>query len=50
MRERNEIILADLVAAGAERGPDFDVVTFGGGSLEQHPRNVPTSMLAGFAR
>lgn len=28
MRERNELILADLIAARAERQPDFDVLTF----------------------
>lgn len=28
MRERNDLILADLVAARAERDPDLDVLTF----------------------
>lgn len=31
MRERNELVLADLIAARAETLPDFDVVTFEGG-------------------
>ncbi len=30
MRERNELILADLIAARAEQVPDFDVVTIDG--------------------
>ena len=36
MRERNELILADLVAARAEQAPDFDVVTFDGGGVRPH--------------
>ena len=36
MRERNEAILADLVAARAEEVPDFDVVTFDGGGVRPH--------------
>jgi len=36
MRERNELILADLVAARAEQVPDFDVVTFDGGGERPH--------------
>jgi crotonobetaine/carnitine-CoA ligase len=36
MRERNELILADLVAARAEQVPDFDVVTFDGGGVRPH--------------
>lgn len=31
MRELNELVLADLIAARAEKFPDFDVVTFEGG-------------------
>ncbi len=31
MRERNELLLADLIAARAETRPDLDVVTFEGG-------------------
>jgi crotonobetaine/carnitine-CoA ligase len=31
VRERNELILADLIAARAEKRPDLDVVTFEGG-------------------
>jgi len=31
MRERNQLILADLVAARAKQTPDFDAVTFDGG-------------------
>ncbi len=40
MRERNELILADLIAVRAEAAPDFDVVTFDGG--EVHPHEVRT--------
>ncbi len=36
MRERNEAILADLVAVRAEQAPDFDVVTFDGGGARPH--------------
>jgi crotonobetaine/carnitine-CoA ligase len=36
MRERNELILADLIAARAEQVPDFDVVTFDGGGARPH--------------
>jgi crotonobetaine/carnitine-CoA ligase len=36
MRERNELILADLIAARAEQAPDFDVVTFDGGGVRPH--------------
>jgi carnitine-CoA ligase len=36
MRERNELILADLVAARAEQAPDLDVVTFDGGGVRPH--------------
>ena len=36
MRERNELILADLVAARAEEAPDFDVVTFDGEGKRPH--------------
>lgn len=36
MRERNELILADLVAARAEAAPDFDVVTFDSGGVRPH--------------
>ena len=36
MRERNELILADLIAGRAEQAPDFDVVTFDGGGLRPH--------------
>jgi crotonobetaine/carnitine-CoA ligase len=40
MRERNELILADLIAARAEQVPDFDVVTFDGG--DSRPDEVRT--------
>jgi crotonobetaine/carnitine-CoA ligase len=33
MRERNELILADLIEARAEEMPDFDVLTFEGGGV-----------------
>ncbi len=36
MRERNELIVADLIAARAEQAPDFDVVTFDGGGVRPH--------------
>ncbi len=36
MRERNEFILADLVASRAEAKPDFDVVTFDGEGRRPH--------------
>jgi len=36
MRERNELVLADLIAARAERTPDFDVVTFDGDGVRPH--------------
>ena len=36
MRERNELILADLVAVRAQQMPDFDVVTFEGGGVRPH--------------
>ncbi|HYB90334.1 MAG TPA: AMP-binding protein [Candidatus Binataceae bacterium] len=36
MRERNELILADLIAARAEKMPGFDVVTFDGGGVRPH--------------
>src|SRR5512147_1765652 len=36
MRERNELVLADLIAARAEQVPDFDVVTFDGGGVRPH--------------
>jgi crotonobetaine/carnitine-CoA ligase len=36
MRERNPLILADLIALRAEELPDFDVVTFDGGGVREH--------------
>src|ERR1019366_9908114 len=36
MRERNELILADLVAVRAQQMPDFDVVTFDGGGIRHN--------------
>jgi crotonobetaine/carnitine-CoA ligase len=36
MRERNELILADMIANRAEEVPDFDVVTFDGGGVRDH--------------
>ena len=36
MRERNELIAADLIEARAEQLPDFDVVTFDGGGVRPH--------------
>jgi hypothetical protein len=36
MRERNDLILADLIASRAEQAPDFDVVTFDGGGVRAH--------------
>ncbi len=35
MSERNELILADLIAMRAAEAPDFDVVTFDGGEVGQ---------------
>jgi len=35
-RERNPMILADLIATRAEEAPDFDVVTFDGGGQRPH--------------
>lgn len=34
MRERNEFILADLIANRVDRNPDLDVVTFEGGGVQ----------------
>ena len=36
MRERNDLILADLIASRAQQTPDFDVVTFDGGGVRAH--------------
>jgi crotonobetaine/carnitine-CoA ligase len=36
MRQRNESILADLIANRADEAPDFDVVTFDGGAEREH--------------
>ena len=36
MRERNELILADMIANRADEAPDFDVVTFDGGGVRPH--------------
>ncbi len=36
MRERNELILADLIAARADQAPDLDVVTFDGDGVRAH--------------
>jgi crotonobetaine/carnitine-CoA ligase len=36
MRERNELVLADLIAARAEARPDFDVVTVDGDGVRAH--------------
>jgi crotonobetaine/carnitine-CoA ligase len=33
MRERNNLILADLIAAHAESNPDLDVLTFEGAGV-----------------
>jgi crotonobetaine/carnitine-CoA ligase len=36
MRERTDLILADLIASRAEQVPDFDVVTFDGDGVRAH--------------
>ena len=36
MRQRNELILADLIASRAEQAADFPVVTFDGGGVRAH--------------
>ena len=47
MRERNELILADLIASRADKAPDFDVVTFDAGDRAHEVRTYADLWLNG---